>query len=273
MSHPILRLHDGFEGTSPELRDEVKELQRLLNQDGFQLTVDGLFGRDTETAVKRFQRDQGIDDDGIVGPLTWGALLGTEPSYTTTFPPDHPGLLAELAQARKYKEVVNAAATAVAVPAYVLAGIGSRESGWGLRLKPRGPAGTGDFIPRRFPTRFRTGPLPPDGGGFGRGIMQIDYDAHPFARTGAWRRAKANIEYGARVLGGNRDFLKNKTNLTPEPLLRASIAAYNCGAGNVLRAIRDSRDLDYYTAGRNYSADVLNRGGWFGGQGWEGGET
>src|SRR5260221_2948839 len=87
MLHPTLRLHDGFEGTSPELREAVKELQQLLNQDGFPFDIDGLFGRDTEAAVKRFQREQGIDDDAIVGRFTWAALLGVEPSWTTTFPP------------------------------------------------------------------------------------------------------------------------------------------------------------------------------------------
>ena len=80
MSHPILRLNDGFDHTSPELRDEVKTLQTELNQEGFALEVDGLFGRDTESAVKRFQREHGLDDDGIVGPLTWAALLGTNMS-------------------------------------------------------------------------------------------------------------------------------------------------------------------------------------------------
>src|SRR4029434_1412981 len=55
MSHPILRLNDGFDHTSPELRDEVKVLQTELNQEGFALEADGLFGRDTESAVRRFR--------------------------------------------------------------------------------------------------------------------------------------------------------------------------------------------------------------------------
>jgi hypothetical protein len=45
--------------------------------------------------------------------------------------------------------------------------------------------------------------------------------------------------------------------------LRAATAAYNCGIGNVLNALRGSLDLDYYTSGRNYASDVLNRAGWF----------
>ena len=48
MSRPILRLYDGFDHTSPELRDEVRGLQAELNKEGFSVDVDGLFGRDTE---------------------------------------------------------------------------------------------------------------------------------------------------------------------------------------------------------------------------------
>ena len=267
-THPMLRVHDGFDGTSPELRDAVKELQELLNADGFDLGVDGLFGRNTESAIKRFQREQGLDDDGVVGPRTWAALLQTEPTYTTTIPDDAPGMLSQLAAAAAYRDAVEASALKYDVPVCVIGGIGSRECAWGLQLRPAGPAGTGDFTPRRFPTRYRTGPLPPDGGGFGRGLMQIDYDSHPFARTGAWREPAANIAQGVAILSSNRDLLRRKTVLTDDALLRASIAAYNSGAGNVLHALRDGRDVDFYTSGRNYSADVLNRAGWFGGHGW-----
>jgi hypothetical protein len=263
MFHPTLRLFDGFDGTSPELRQSVKELQQLLNDDGFTLDVDGLFGRDTEGAVKRFQREQGLDDDGIVGPLTWAALLELDPSWTTTFAPDDPARLAELAQLERYADAVTAAAAQYGVPAAVVAGIGSRESGWGLRLRPAGPTGTGDWLPRRYPTRYRSGPFPPDGEGFGRGLMQIDFDAHPFARTGTWRDPAANIKYGVSVLAQASAFLDGRVKLVGDRLLRAAVAAYNCGSGNVLRAIAAGHDVDFYTAGRNYSSDVLNRAGWF----------
>src|SRR5258706_9937784 len=93
--------------------------------------------------------------------------------------------------------------------------------------------------------------------------MQIDFDAHPFARCGAWRDPGANIDYGASVLALALDFLRRRTTLSGDRLLRASIAAYNCGPGNVLRATQVGLDFDYYTSGRNYSADVLNRAGWF----------
>jgi Putative peptidoglycan binding domain/Transglycosylase SLT domain len=270
MSRPILRLYDGFEHTSPELDAEVKELQTMLNQEGFAMEVNGLFGRDTESAVKRFQREHGLDDDGIVGPLTWAALLSTQRPdvsnvFPTTFARNNPVLLAQFAQANtKYKALIEGAAKTFGFQPSVIGGLGSRESHWGLILKPdgAGPAGTGDFTPRRFPTRFRTGPLPPNSG-FGRGLMQIDFDAYEFARTGNWQDPAANIHFGCQVLAESRDFIQRKTNLEGRALLRAALAGYNAGPGNALRALRDGNDIDFFTAGRDYSKDVLNRAGFF----------
>ena len=36
--------------------------------------VDGIFGANTETAVKKFQKDLGLTQDGIVGPETWDKI-------------------------------------------------------------------------------------------------------------------------------------------------------------------------------------------------------
>lgn len=273
MNHPELRLNDGFDHTSPGLRDDVKELQRELKKEGFDIGDDGLFGRDTENVVKQFQREHGLDDDGVVGAYTWAALLA-QPApppgsvFPTTYSKSNPSLLQQLTEANKYKPLIEAAASQNGFPVSLLAGIGSRESRWGLALQPVGPGGTGDAVPRRFPTRFRNQALPADGG-FGRGLMQIDFDAHEFARTGNWKDPRENILYGAKVLGDNRDFfIRREPSLTGIKLLQAAVASYNTGAGNVLKAIRDQRDIDYYTAGRNYSKDTLDRAGWFQIQGW-----
>lgn len=54
--------------------DAVRDLQRNLSALGYPLALDGIFGRDTEKAVRAFQRDQGLDADGIAGPRTFSAI-------------------------------------------------------------------------------------------------------------------------------------------------------------------------------------------------------
>lgn len=55
--------------------EAVKGLQNALKARSYDLgAVDGVFGPATEEAVKQFQRDAGLDDDGIAGPKTWEAL-------------------------------------------------------------------------------------------------------------------------------------------------------------------------------------------------------
>ena len=52
----------------------VKILQRLLIYNGYAITVDGIFGALTETAVKAFQNQRELGVDGVVGNNTWRAL-------------------------------------------------------------------------------------------------------------------------------------------------------------------------------------------------------
>lgn len=54
--------------------DAVVALQECLNQIGYDLDVDGIFGHGTHVAVRDFQRNNDLDADGIVGPHTWDAL-------------------------------------------------------------------------------------------------------------------------------------------------------------------------------------------------------
>jgi peptidoglycan hydrolase-like protein with peptidoglycan-binding domain len=55
----------------------VKTLQYLLGARGHGVAVDGIFGPDTDAAVRAFQRQHGLAVDGIVGPNTWSALIVT----------------------------------------------------------------------------------------------------------------------------------------------------------------------------------------------------
>lgn len=55
---------------------EVVELQSRLNLlIAAGLKTDGAFGPRTDAAVKTFQRSRGLTADGVVGKLTWEALL------------------------------------------------------------------------------------------------------------------------------------------------------------------------------------------------------
>ena len=188
--------------------------------------------------------------------------------FTTDYPVGDSSMSRQHAEAVRYRAYVEDAAKRYKFQPSVIAGIGSRESQWGLSLRPPGPEGTGDFVKRPFPARYRDGPLPPDGG-FGRGLLQIDYDYHEFARIGNWRDPKENISYGAKILHDFRRFFERKTNLQGFDLLRAAIASYNSGPRRVLISIRKSLDFDFYTTGADYSIDVLSRAGFFQLKGWD----
>lgn len=68
-------------------RDDWKKVQRRLIKLGFNPgPIDGIRGRLTVAAVKRFQASKGLVVDGIVGPKTYGALFGDpEPGVLPNF--------------------------------------------------------------------------------------------------------------------------------------------------------------------------------------------
>ena len=67
IDHPTLRKGDRG--------DEVKQWQAFLNANDYRCgTVDGIFGSNTEKAVKQYQAAHGLVADGIIGPKTWASL-------------------------------------------------------------------------------------------------------------------------------------------------------------------------------------------------------
>ena len=60
----------------------VKIIQYLLNEYGFNLSTDGIFGGNTLNAVKQFQANNKLVQDGIVGKNTWNKLLNIDPQNT-----------------------------------------------------------------------------------------------------------------------------------------------------------------------------------------------
>jgi hypothetical protein len=54
----------------------VRILQALLVAWGFKVTIDGIFGAQTERQLRAFQAKHAKPVDGIAGSITWGKLLG-----------------------------------------------------------------------------------------------------------------------------------------------------------------------------------------------------
>ncbi|MBE9040590.1 peptidoglycan-binding protein [Oscillatoriales cyanobacterium LEGE 11467] len=54
---------------------DIQVVQTRLNQLGFTLDLDGIFGVCTEGAVKTFQQRRSLSINGVVGLTTWKALI------------------------------------------------------------------------------------------------------------------------------------------------------------------------------------------------------
>ena len=177
----------------------------------------------------------------------------------------------EFQLAQKYAPIVKAVIYGnpkfALIRPYVIHGILSRESLHGLALQPPGPTGTGDHTPRK-------GKLPPDGLGWGRGLMQIDYFWHPDwcaqkddeGGLFLWQIPKHNIAKGCEILSQSISYVmvKNQkrsldTRIDQETILRMAIAGYNCGASGAWISYIESGNPDTRTAHGNYSVDVLDR--------------
>lgn len=99
---PGIPPYPGFLIRNGSSGDAVRTIQTALNTvapyvPGIPpLTVDGVFGNITQNAVMVFQRQFGLTQDGIVGPITWNRLMneaakgGTEPPVTPPIPPNIP---------------------------------------------------------------------------------------------------------------------------------------------------------------------------------------
>lgn len=60
--------------------DDVKKLQQSLINAGYNVGktgADGILGKNTEAAIKKYQKDNGLAVDGIAGKNTLGSLYGT----------------------------------------------------------------------------------------------------------------------------------------------------------------------------------------------------
>ena len=70
--------------------DDVKKLQSALADAGYDVGktgADGVLGKNTEAAIKQYQKDNGLTVDGIAGKNTLGKLYGNKTTTTTTAKP------------------------------------------------------------------------------------------------------------------------------------------------------------------------------------------
>jgi len=178
-------------------------------------------------------------------------------------------LTTEQTAAEGFKPLIVASARKFGLPPSIVAGIGSQESGWGTSplMHPRGPAGTGDAAHRSPNPPSRPGALPPDGFGFGRGLMQIDWDFHDFARTGNWRDPAANIDFGCSLLAGFLRQAQTTLHLAGTDAMTVAVAAYNAGFGGASKHLRDN-GLASLTAPGQYAAKVLARAAFYAANGF-----
>jgi N-acetylmuramoyl-L-alanine amidase len=94
---------------SPPMRgDDVSTLQARLNALGFDAgRTDGILGRNTDAAVRAFQREYGVAEDGIFGPRTRVALEGLRV--------DRPGVAAGIREELRRTERLGASNALVMV--------------------------------------------------------------------------------------------------------------------------------------------------------------
>ena len=163
----------------------------------------------------------------IHAALTPQVTSGSSGIPSTTYPASALKVDARIAQSKYWQDIIDGA-QAHQLPVSVIAAIGSKESRWGLLLKPPGPAGTGDFTPRD-PRKWGEA-MPTDGLGWGRGLMQLDWYSNDFAKTGNWHDARANILYGCALLA---EKIKKYSDAGADAntALRCGVSAYNGMSG------------------------------------------
>lgn len=67
--------HSGYNSTTD--RGHIRTWQARMAERGWTITVDGLFGPQTEYVLRQFQSEKGLAVDGLLGPVSWSAAWTT----------------------------------------------------------------------------------------------------------------------------------------------------------------------------------------------------
>ena len=64
--------------TTPHVTgDDARQWQQQMARPGWGLGVDGDYGPRSHDVCVQFQREKGLNPDGVVGPMTWDAAWTT----------------------------------------------------------------------------------------------------------------------------------------------------------------------------------------------------
>ncbi|MCA1656973.1 MAG: peptidoglycan-binding protein [Actinobacteria bacterium] len=77
----IVEVSTGSQGEAVRAVQSQFQARNLSGDPSRGLQVDGIFGPKTEAAVRSFQQAVQLAADGIVGPLTWNALVNGALSF------------------------------------------------------------------------------------------------------------------------------------------------------------------------------------------------
>ena len=241
----------------------VRKWQKFLKEQGFfTAEPNGNFGPKTLEATKAFQQFHKIQATGVAGSLTFGKAL--ELGFNPDNEPQLPQLNSDQKMMKWIKEnlgsIINQAIDGSLYSEDWLAGICARETGFlftrhvnkGSSFEDICPLMIGDFGKRKGDTK-------PVFHGFG--FWQIDIGSFPdFVNSDKWKDPLETAKMAVSVLDGKKRFLQQKgwkEKLSPTMWERAITAAYNCGEGNVNKALTNNFDVDRFTFARDYSKEVF----------------
>lgn len=240
----------------------VRKWQIFLQQQGFYLAaIDGIFGVKTKDATIFFQKFYGIQPTGIAGSITLAK------AYSLGFNPDNeppqPIINNDKAMMQWIKNNLGAIIRNSIINSLftedMLAGICARETGFlftryanqQLTFEQIFPLMKGDYGKRKGDAQKQY---------HGFGFWQIDIDSYPaFVNSGKWQDPAATAAMAVSVLNSKKAYLESRgwnTRLSEAMWERAVIAAYNCGEGNVDKALSRNMDVDTYTYTKDYSKEV-----------------
>jgi hypothetical protein len=241
----------------------VKKWQQFLKTQGFFVNdPDGTFGKKTREATKAFQKFYNIQQTGVAASLTLGK------AYSLGFNPDNEPQPPHINNDQKMMQWIkdNLGPTiinAITDSGYTedwLAGICARETGFlftryanqGLPFDQICSLMKGDY-------GKRPGEVAKQYHGFG--FWQIDTGSFPeFINSGKWADPLETAKMAASVLEGKKKYLQHQgwhEKLSDTSWARAITAAYNCGEGNVNKALARNLDVDTYTFAKDYSKEVF----------------